>query len=104
MRRVLKTGGRLLFVEHGRAPEPGVRWWQDHLTPAWKRFSGGCHLNRPIPQLIEHDGFRIEHLDTGYMPGPKPMTFMNEGGARNSGRTVQAHITQPTNSCRNIIE
>ena len=81
MRRVLKTGGRLLFVEHGRAPETGVRWWQDHLTPVWKRFSGGCHLNRPIPELIQHAGFRIEHLDTGYMPGPKPMTFMYEGSA-----------------------
>jgi ubiquinone/menaquinone biosynthesis C-methylase UbiE len=46
MRRVLKPGGRLLFVEHGRAPEPRVRWWQDHLSPVWKRFSGGCHLNR----------------------------------------------------------
>jgi ubiquinone/menaquinone biosynthesis C-methylase UbiE len=83
MRRVLKPGGRLLFVEHGRAPEPGVRWWQDHLTPAWKRFSGGCHLNRPIPELIQHAGFCIEHLDTGYMrPGPKTMTFMYEGCAR----------------------
>ena len=48
MRRVLRPGGRLLFVEHGRAPEPGVRWWQDHLTPAWKHLSGGCHLNRAI--------------------------------------------------------
>jgi ubiquinone/menaquinone biosynthesis C-methylase UbiE len=82
MRRVLKPGGRLLFVEHGRAPEPDVRWWQDHLTPVWKRFSGGCHLNRPIPELIQHAGYRIEHLDTGYMrPGPKPMTFMYEGSA-----------------------
>src|SRR6516164_10773522 len=80
MRRVLRPGGRLLFVEHGRAPEPGVRWWQDHLTPTWKRFSGGCHLNRPIPELMQHAGFRIEHLETGYMrPGHKPMTFMYEG-------------------------
>jgi ubiquinone/menaquinone biosynthesis C-methylase UbiE len=82
MRRVLKPSGRLQFVEHGRAREPGVRWWQDHLTPAWKRFSGGCHRNRPIPELIQHAGFRIEHLDTGYMSGPKPMTFMYEGDAR----------------------
>jgi ubiquinone/menaquinone biosynthesis C-methylase UbiE len=82
MRRVLKPGGRLLFVEHGRAPEPDVRWWQDHLTPVWKRFSGGCHLNRPIPELIQHAGYRIGYLDTGYMrPGPKPMTFMYEGSA-----------------------
>ena len=82
MRRVLKSSGRLLFVEHGRAPDPGVRWWQEHLTPAWKRLSGGCHLNRAIGELIEGAGFNIEHLDTGYMRGPKPMTFMYEGIAR----------------------
>jgi len=75
-------GGRLFFVEHGRAPEPGVRWWQDHLTPAWKRLSGGCHLNRAIDELIENAGFCIERLDKGYMRGPKPMTFMYEGSAR----------------------
>jgi ubiquinone/menaquinone biosynthesis C-methylase UbiE len=82
VRRVLKPGGRLLFVEHGRAPEPGVQWWQDHLTPAWKHLSGGCHLNRAISELIQNSGFRIERLDTGYMPGPKPMTFMYEGSAQ----------------------
>jgi ubiquinone/menaquinone biosynthesis C-methylase UbiE len=82
MRRVLRPGGRLLFVEHGRAPEPGVRWWQDHLTPAWKHLSGGCHLNRAIEELIENAGFRIEWLDKGYMQGPRPMTFMYEGSAR----------------------
>ena len=82
MRRVLRPGGRLLFVEHGRAPEPGVRWWQDHLTPAWKHLSGGCHLNRAIEELIENAAFRIERLDKGYMQGPRPMTFMYEGSAR----------------------
>jgi ubiquinone/menaquinone biosynthesis C-methylase UbiE len=82
MRRVLRPSGRLLFVEHGRAPEPSVRWWQDHLTPAWKHLSGGCHLNRAIAELIENVGFRIERLDKGYMQGPKPMTFMYEGTAR----------------------
>lgn len=82
MRRVLKPGGRLLFVEHGRSPDAGVRRWQDRLTPLWKRLGGGCHLNRGIADLIEKAGFRIEHLDTGYMRGPKPMTFMYEGSAR----------------------
>jgi ubiquinone/menaquinone biosynthesis C-methylase UbiE len=82
MRRVLRPGGRLLFVEHGRAPEAGVRWWQDRLTPMWKHLAGGCHLNRAIGQLIENAGFRIERLDSGYMRGPKPMTFMYEGAAR----------------------
>jgi ubiquinone/menaquinone biosynthesis C-methylase UbiE len=66
MRRVLRPSGRLLFVEHGRAPEPSVRWWQDHLTPAWRHLSGGCHLNRAIAELIENAGFRIERLDKGY--------------------------------------
>ena len=82
MRRVLRPGGRLLFVEHGLAPDPKVRWWQDRLTPAWKRVGGGCHLNRAIAQLIEESGFQFERLDTGYMRGPKPMTFMYEGRAR----------------------
>jgi ubiquinone/menaquinone biosynthesis C-methylase UbiE len=53
MHRVLRPTGRLLFVEHGRAPEPNVRWWQDHLTPVWKRIGGGCHLNRAIQMLID---------------------------------------------------
>jgi ubiquinone/menaquinone biosynthesis C-methylase UbiE len=84
MRRVLRPGGSLLFIEHGRAPEPGVRWWQNRLTPAWKHLSGGCHLNRAIEELIENAGFRTERLDKGYMQGPRPMTFMYEGSARPS--------------------
>jgi ubiquinone/menaquinone biosynthesis C-methylase UbiE len=82
MRRVLKPEGRLLFVEHGQAPEARVRKWQDRLTPLWKRIGGGCHLNRPIRQLIEGAGFSILNIQTGYMKGPKPMTFMYEGCAR----------------------
>ena len=82
MRRVLRPGGRLLFVEHGLAPDPNVIWWQDRLTPAWKRLGGGCHLNRAIGTLIEGAGFQFDRLQTGYMRGPKPMTFMYEGSAR----------------------
>ncbi|MGK9169645.1 class I SAM-dependent methyltransferase [Inquilinus limosus] len=82
MRRVLRPAGRLLFVEHGLAPDAGVRWWQDWLTPAWRRISGGCHLNRPIQAMIESSGFRVDRIETGYMPGPKPMSFMYEGSAR----------------------
>lgn len=82
MRRVLRPGGQLLFVEHGRAPEQSVRKWQDRLTPAWKRIGGGCHLNRPIQSLIESAGFSMMRLETGYMRGPKPMSFMYEGCAR----------------------
>jgi len=82
MHRVLKPAGRLLFVEHGRAPEPNVRRWQDRLTPVWKRVGGGCHLNRAIGTLIENAGFQFERIETGYMRGPRPMTFMYEGSAR----------------------
>ena len=82
MHRVLKPAGRLLFVEHGRAPDPNVVWWQDRLTPIWKRLGGGCHLNRAIGSLIEGAGFQFERLETGYMRGPKPMAFMYEGSAR----------------------
>jgi ubiquinone/menaquinone biosynthesis C-methylase UbiE len=82
MRRVLKPGGRLLFVEHGQAPDAGVRWWQDHLNPAWKRLGGGCHLNRAIATLIEGAGFQFERIETGYMRGPRPLAFMYEGSAR----------------------
>jgi ubiquinone/menaquinone biosynthesis C-methylase UbiE len=82
MRRVLRPTGRLLIVEHGRAPDPNVVWWQDHLTPVWKRMGGGCHLNRAIKMLIEGAGFQFERFETGYMRGPKPLTFMYEGSAR----------------------
>jgi ubiquinone/menaquinone biosynthesis C-methylase UbiE len=82
MRRVLKPNGQLLFVEHGRAPEESVRKWQDRLTPVWKRIGGGCHLNRPIRELVEGAGFSISHLDIGYMRGPRPLTFMYEGRAK----------------------
>ena len=82
MRRVLRSTGRLLFIEHGRAAEPNVCWWQDRLTPAWKRIGGGCHLNRPIQKLIEDGGFQFDRLETGYMRGPKPLAFMYEGSAR----------------------
>jgi ubiquinone/menaquinone biosynthesis C-methylase UbiE len=82
MRRVLRSGGRLLFVEHGEAPDAWIRWWQDRLTPMSKRFVGGCHLGRPIRKLIERGGFRIEHLTTGYLKGRNPTSFMFEGRAR----------------------
>jgi ubiquinone/menaquinone biosynthesis C-methylase UbiE len=82
MHRVLRPTGRLLFIEHGRAPQPNVRWWQDHLTPAWKRIGGGCHLNRPIRSLIEDAGFQFDRFETGYMRGPKPLAFVYEGNAR----------------------
>jgi ubiquinone/menaquinone biosynthesis C-methylase UbiE len=82
MRRVLKPGGALLFVEHGRAPEPGVALWQDRLDPLWRRAAGGCHLNRAIDALIAGSGFRIDALANARLPGPRTHTFLYEGRAR----------------------
>jgi len=79
--RVLRPGGELIFCEHGAAPDASVRRWQDRLNPVWKRFGGGCNLNRPIPALIEAGGFRIKELDTLYLPGWRPASFNYWGAA-----------------------
>ena len=76
MRRVLKPSGRLLFVEHGLSPEIRIARWQHRLTPCWKRISGGCHLDRQMDDLIRSVGFEIDAVETGYLKGPKPWTFM----------------------------
>jgi ubiquinone/menaquinone biosynthesis C-methylase UbiE len=82
MRRVLKPGGKLLFAEHGAAPDESVRKWQDRINPFWKRLAGGCNINREIPQSIEAAGFKIEDMDTMYLPGtPKVAAFQYWGTA-----------------------
>jgi ubiquinone/menaquinone biosynthesis C-methylase UbiE len=86
MRRVLKGDGQLLFVEHGLAPDPAVEKWQHRLTPAWRHIAGGCHLNRKMDEMIQSAGFDLKKLQTGYAPGPRPMTFMYEGCACQSRR------------------
>jgi ubiquinone/menaquinone biosynthesis C-methylase UbiE len=82
MRRVLKAGGALLFVEHGRAPETRVARWQDRLDPLWSRFASGCHLNRKMDDLISGSGFRIEWLEHARLLGPRTHSFLYEGRAR----------------------
>ena len=81
MRRVLKPGGELLFVEHGLSTEIRIARWQHWLTPCWKRIGGGCHLDRKMDDLIRAAGFQIDAIETGYMQGPKPWTFMYHGSA-----------------------
>ena len=81
MRRVLKPGGRLLFCEHGTAPDASVRRWQDRLTPLWKPLAGGCHLNRDIPALLREGGFHIDDMEQLYLPGPRPLTYNYWGSA-----------------------
>lgn len=75
MHRVLRPGGRLLFAEHGRAPDQGVVRWQDRINPFWQKIAGGCNLNRKIDELVKESGFRIEGLEQSYLPGPRPWTY-----------------------------
>lgn len=81
MRRVLAPGGRLLFCEHGRAPDESVRRWQTRLTPHWQKIAGGCHLDRDVPALLQAAGFRCDTMQTRYLPGPRPLTFNYWGEA-----------------------
>lgn len=79
-RRVLKPGGRFIFVEHGRSPDAGVRRWQDRLNPAWRCFAGGCNINRDIAALIRAAGFDIAEEETGYLiKGPRVLTYSFKG-------------------------
>lgn len=79
--RVLRPGGALHFVEHGRSPRPRTAEWQDRLTPLWKRVMGGCHLNRPVDQLIGRAGFSVDELETYNMGGSDLVAFAYEGVA-----------------------
>jgi ubiquinone/menaquinone biosynthesis C-methylase UbiE len=81
MRRVLKPGGRLLFCEHGVAPDESVRKWQNRLNPLWGKIGGGCNLNRAIPDLLQQGGFKIREMETMYIPGWRPASFNYWGSA-----------------------
>jgi hypothetical protein len=83
MRRALRPGGRLYFVEHGRAADPKVERWQRRLNGIQRAVFGGCQLNRHISALIEQAGFEIERLENGYLKGaPKFGGFLYRGVAK----------------------
>jgi ubiquinone/menaquinone biosynthesis C-methylase UbiE len=84
-RRVLKPEGTLIFAEHGLSPDARVQAWQNRINPLWRRVSGGCNLNRKVDDLLQQAGFSISEMRTGYLPGPRPMTFTYEGCARLPG-------------------
>ncbi len=84
MRRVLRPGGKLLFAEHGEAPDESVRSWQRRIDPVWTRLAGGCHITRPIPRLIESAGFGFDQIESAYVPGPKIASYQSWGIARPS--------------------
>ncbi|HBP87979.1 MAG TPA: class I SAM-dependent methyltransferase [Nitrospirales bacterium] len=80
--RVVRPGGQLLFLEHGQSPDRSVRRWQDGLTPVWKHFGDGCHLNRPMVQMIQAEGWTVTALENFYLPGvPKPFAYFSQGMA-----------------------
>jgi ubiquinone/menaquinone biosynthesis C-methylase UbiE len=77
--RVLRQGGSLHFAEHGRSPDPAVARWQDRLTPLQRKVVGGCHLNRPIGQLVAGAGLKLTRLENYYIRGPKAFGYTFEG-------------------------
>jgi len=82
MRRVLRPGGQLLFCEHAAAPDPGVRRAQEWIEPVWKHLAGGCHLTRDTPVLLERAGFRIDTMQSYYVPKvPRFAGFHHVGAA-----------------------
>ena len=81
MRRVLKPGGRLIYCEHGTAPDESVRRWQDRIDPVWSRFAGGCHINRDIPAIVTAGGFDITDDERRYIPGPRIVSYNYWGTA-----------------------
>jgi ubiquinone/menaquinone biosynthesis C-methylase UbiE len=79
--RVLRPGGTLRFAEHGLAPDPKVARFQHRLTPLQRRLVGGCHLDRPISELIAGSGLELSHLDTYYLAWPRAFSYTFEGAA-----------------------
>jgi ubiquinone/menaquinone biosynthesis C-methylase UbiE len=85
VRRVLKPGGQFLFLEHGRAPDAKVVRWQDRLNGTWMPLAGGCHLNRPVRELVAGAGLALQPLQQYYLAKvPRFLGYLTEGVARRS--------------------
>ena len=82
VRRVLKPKGHLFFCEHGKAPDESVHKWQRRLNPTWRRFAGGCNMDRDIPELLLEGGFTIEDDNRMYIPGLRILSYNYWGAAR----------------------
>ncbi len=81
MRRVLKPSGRLLFCEHGTAPDENIRRWQDRLNTGWSKIAGGCNMNRNILEMINAAGFHIVDDERMYIPGLRILSYNYWGSA-----------------------
>ena len=80
-RRVLKPGGKFLFLEHGASQDPFILRWQNRLTPIHSCLSGGCQLNRKIDELVTQNGFQIQEIEKQYLKGPRVATYIYRGVA-----------------------
>ncbi len=81
MRRILKPDGKLLFCEHGQAPDASVQKWQSRIDPYWSKIAGGCHSGRDIPSLLAAAGLQTTELEQDYIPGPKVLSYNYWGQA-----------------------
>ena len=80
IQRVLKGNGRLIFCEHGEAPDKNIKKWQNRINPLWKKLAGGCNINRNIPSLIQESGFDIVDLEEMYLPNTPKIAGYNFWG------------------------
>jgi|TARA_B100001057_G_scaffold208627_2_gene209321 ubiquinone/menaquinone biosynthesis C-methylase UbiE len=80
IQRVLKGNGRLIFCEHGEAPDKNIKKWQNRINPLWKKLAGGCNINRNIPSLIQESGFDIVDLEEMYLPNTPKIAGYNYWG------------------------
>jgi len=80
MRRVLKSGGKMIFCEHGVSPDESIKKWQKRLNSIWGKIAGGCNINRDIPMLIKSSGFKIVMMDEMYLPKTPKIAGYNYWG------------------------
>jgi len=80
IRRVLKDGGKMIFCEHGEAPDQNIRKWQNRINPFWGKLAGGCNINRKIPSLIQESGLDIIEMEEMYLPNTPKIAGYNYWG------------------------
>ena len=81
MTRILKPGGKILFTEHGKAPDAKVHTWQNRIDPLWGKIAGGCRSGRDIPELFRQADLKFDKLEEMYIPGPKVLGYNYWGAA-----------------------
>ncbi len=104
MHRVLKPGGKLLFCEHGLAPDVPVQRWQNRLSPMWSKIAGGCNLNRDIPAMLKEAGFKSDDMEARYLPGPRFLTYNYWGSAVSESAVAESAVAESTGAESAVAE